>query len=329
MCSLVNGSLNDRNQTEITHFILVGIGGPQSLKVPFCFIFLMLYFMTMSVNLLIIGLFLQGRLLNSPMYFFLSHLSLCDIMLSTSVVPNLLSTLLTEGEAMMFSGCITQFLATGATTAAECYLLTAMSYDRYLAICNPLRYISIMNNRLCAQLVMLSWLLSLLYCIIDITEIYDLDFCGCNVLDYIYCDIEPLLELSCKNTSNLQNTTMIISVPAALFPFLFILSTYIKISITIFRISSSTGKQKAFSTCSSHLTVACTYFGILIAKYTVPSNSQSLNVNKAISLLYTAVTPVLNPMIYSFRNKEIRSAVTKWISIRTGMFMRRRILTNA
>ncbi|KAE8620574.1 hypothetical protein XENTR_v10010333 [Xenopus tropicalis] len=311
---------SDRNLTEITHFILGGIGGPQSLKVPLYFIFLMLYIMTLCGNLLIIGLFLQGQQLRSPMYFFLSHLSLCDILLSTSVVPNLLSALLTEGESITFIGCITQFLATGATTAAECYLLTAMSYDRYLAICNPLRYIRMMNSRLCAQLVTWSWFLSLLYCTIDITEIYDLDFCGCNVLDYIYCDIEPLLDISCKNTSKLQKTTMIISVPAALFPFVFILSTYIKISLTIFRISSNTGKQKAFSTCSSHLTVVCTYFGILIAKYTLPSNVQSLNVNKAISLLYTAVTPVLNPIIYSLRNKEIRDAVTKWTFMRMSKF---------
>ncbi|OCT90795.1 hypothetical protein XELAEV_18019412mg [Xenopus laevis] len=318
MCSLNISSQSERNQTQVRNFILLGIVGPQALKVLLYFIFLILYIMTLCGNLLIIGLFLQGRHLTSPMYFFLSHLSFCDIMLSTSVAPNLLSALLEKGKTMTFGGCIAQFFASGLATAVECNLLTVMSYDRYLAICNPLQYIRIMNSRLCIQLVTLSWLLTLLYCIIDITEIIQLDFCGYNILDYVYCDVAPLLEISCKNTSDIEMTTMILSLPGALLPLLFILSTYIKISLTVLRISSSTGKQKAFSTCSSHLTIVCTYFGILIAKYTVPSKGQSLNMNKAISLLYTSVTPVLNPMIYSFRNKEIRAAIAKWTSFRTG-----------
>ncbi|KAE8620575.1 hypothetical protein XENTR_v10010334 [Xenopus tropicalis] len=297
MCS----HLSYRNQTEITHFILQGIGGPLSIKVPFYLLFLMLYIMTLCGNLLIIGLFLQSHYLRSPMYFFLSHLSLCDILLSTSVVPKLLSALLKEGETISFRDCITQFFATSLATAAECHLLTAI----------------IMSTKLCVLLVSWSWFLSLLYCSIAIIEMLDLDFCGCNVLDSIYCDIAPLLKISCRNASHLQLTCLILASPGILFTFLFILSTYIKISLTILSISSSTGKQKAFSTCCSHLSVVCTYFGILVAKYTVPSNGQSLIINKAISLLYTSVTPVLNPMIYSFRNKEIRAAIMKWTSMRT------------
>ncbi|OCT90797.1 hypothetical protein XELAEV_18019414mg [Xenopus laevis] len=310
MCSLIVGS--NRNQTEITHFILQGIGGPHSLKMSFYFIFLTLYIMTMCGNLLIIGLFLQSHHLNSPMYFFLSHLSICDILLSTSVVPNLLSTLLKEHETT-FRDSITQFFATSLATAAEsftvigypstclgargeCHLLTLISYDRYLAICNPLCYTSIMSTRLCVLLVACSWFLSFLYCLIATIEILDLDFCGCNVLNSIFCDIAPLLEISCRNASRLQLACVILASPGILFTFSVILSTYIKISLTILSISSSIGKQKALATCSSHLTVVCTYFGILIVKYTVPSNGQSLNMNKAISLSlvhssYTSTQP--------------------------------------
>ncbi|KAE8620573.1 hypothetical protein XENTR_v10010332 [Xenopus tropicalis] len=302
---------NGSNKTTITYFILHGINGPQILRMFFFITFLILYMMTLFGNLLIAGLFLQSQHLGSPMYFFLSHLSLCDIFLSSSVVPKLLSTLLRTGERMSIIGCFVQVFASGSFTGAECNLLTVMSYDRYLAICNPLHYINIMNTRFCFQLLVWSWCLSLLYCLIIIAEMSDLEFCRCNIVDYIYCDVAPLLEISCKDSMILQITTIVISIPAVISPFLIIIATYVSISITILRISSNSGRQKAFSTCSSHLTIVCTYYGILIAKYTIPSKGRSLNMNKFISLLYTVVTPLLNPIIYSLRNKEIRETVAK------------------
>ncbi|KAM4749271.1 olfactory receptor 10A7-like [Rhinophrynus dorsalis] len=250
------------------------------------------------------------------MYFFLCHRSLCDILLSTSIVPNLLWTLLRHRSIMSVSGCISQFLMCSIFTGSECFLLTVMSYDRYLAICNPLHYISIMKIQLRIYLVMCSWLLTLLFGLMLFTQIFLLQFCGCNVIDDIYCDLPALLEVSCTDTYIIEVEVIVFSIPFVLGPFFFIVLTYVRIFLTIIKISSTTGRKKAFSTCSSHLTVVCTYYGILIAKYTVPSKGQSLNVNKIISLLYTAVTPILNPIIYSLRNQDIRSALSKWMSIR-------------
>ncbi|KAG8441522.1 hypothetical protein GDO86_007042 [Hymenochirus boettgeri] len=304
---------NNCNQTRITEIILLGFSGSRTLKVLLFFLCIVIYIMTLTVNSMIIGLYLGSRNLRSPMYFFLSHLSAADIMLSTGVGPHLLSVLLRDGKTMSVSACATQFLFSGFITAAECSLLTVMSYDRYLAICNPLHYVTIMTSKHSLCLVTWSWSLMFLSSLIMITAMSYPGFCGCNTLDIIYCDYAPLLEISCADKVILEIQETALSISIILIPLLFVITSYIRILLTILRISTSTGRQKAFSTCISHLTVVCTYYGVLIAKYIVPSKGQSSNNNKILSLVYTMVTPLLNPIIYSIRNQEIQKALSKII----------------
>ncbi|KAG8441534.1 hypothetical protein GDO86_007053, partial [Hymenochirus boettgeri] len=276
--------------TRITEFLLLGFSGSRTLKVLLFFLYIVIYIMSLTVNSMIIGLYLGSRNLRSPMYFFLSHLSVNDIMLSTSVGPNVLSTLQGDGKTMSVSACVVQYWLSGFFTGVEYLLLTVMSYDRYLAICNPLHYVTIMTSK-------------------------HSGFCGCNTLDYIYYDYAPLLEISCADKVIVEIPKTVLSISFLLMPLLFIMTSYISIILSILRISTSTGRQKAFFTCISHLTVVCTYYGILIVKYTVPSMGQSSNVNKIFSLVHTMVTPLLNPIIYSVRNQEIKKALSKRISV--------------
>ncbi|KAE8620539.1 hypothetical protein XENTR_v10010314 [Xenopus tropicalis] len=308
-------SMSNCNQSKITEFLLFGFHGPQTTRRSIFCICLSIYMVALGGNLLIVALYLGSHHLRSPMYFFLSNLSITDISLSTNVVPNLLSALINDGKLMSVSACVAQYFASGVFTGGECLLLTVMAYDRYLAICKPLHYGTIMTNKHCLHLVIWAWVEIVVICAYTSTATSHSGFCGCNTLDYIYCDYLPLLEVSCADVSILEKMIPVVTMPVLVLPFWFIITTYVCISLSILRISSNTGRQKAFSTCSSHLTVVCTYYGILVAKYLVPSKGWSLNVNKIISLLYIMVTPLFNPIIYSFRNQEIWKALSKWISV--------------
>ncbi|KAG8431972.1 hypothetical protein GDO86_018428 [Hymenochirus boettgeri] len=306
------------NQTKDSGCILVGLGASQNFLFLTFTIFLLLYIATLFVNIITIALFVGSRHLHSPMYFFLAQLSLCDILLSTNVLPALLCALLRGGLAMSTSGCITQFYSCCSVAAAECFILAVMSFDRYVAICNPLRYICIMNIRLSVHLVISSWFSGLLFCLIFAIMTSRLYFCGFIVINYTYCDFAPLIEVSCSDTTDVERLAIVVTLPVAIFPFLFIILTYIRIFVSILQTSNSSARHKSFSTCSSHLSVVCTFYSIIIAKYAVPTNGQSLNRSKVISLLYTVVTPLLNPIIYSLRNTEIRKAFIKIISNSMG-----------
>ncbi|XP_056424983.1 olfactory receptor 6B1-like [Hyla sarda] len=190
-----------------------------------------------------------------------------------------------------------------------------MSYDRYLAICKPLHYVSMMSVQLRYSLVVSSWALSFSIAVVTVFLVYDLDFCGPNVINHFLCDSAPVLELSCSDTTAVEFEIIVVSVPVILFPFLFIIITYVHIFSTIFGISSTSGRKKTFYTCSSHLIVVSTYYGSMLIIYMVPHRGHSVSINKFISLVFIVLTPLLNPVIYSLRNQEIRSSVMKYLTL--------------
>ncbi|KAE8620620.1 hypothetical protein XENTR_v10010379, partial [Xenopus tropicalis] len=302
------------NQTSGISFLLLGFQNSQIIN-EFLFVpFLWIYILTLAGNFLIITLVLNISALRSPMYVLLSQLSLADVLLSTSITPNFLWLLLNGGGTISATGCFTQFYFYIASVSLECFLLTFMAYDRYLAICSPLHYASIMGFRLCLYMSLCSWGLALILSLLLNLLVCKLKFCGPFFIDHYFCDFSPLLKLSCSDYNMLELMDIILAVPFGLLPFCFIIYTYISIGLAILRISSTEGRHKAFSTCSSHLIVVCMYYGTLIAVYMVPSKGHGFNIKKSLSLLCTAGTPFFNPIIYTLRNNEIKVALQKYIS---------------
>ncbi|XP_072259150.1 olfactory receptor 1500-like [Pyxicephalus adspersus] len=303
----------EKTQTTFTYFILLGFQNSKDLQILITLIFLVIYCMIFLGNLMIIVLVSYNKTLQSPMYFFLTQLSTNDILLTTVIIPNTLYVSLNDVGTISFAGCITQFYFFGASETSECLLLTVMSYDRYLAICNPLRYSVLMDRWLCLKLVIVSWILSFSAILIDTLSLSRLEYCRSNIIDHFFCDLDPLLEISCSDTYFLQLEVSLLSTPLVVMPFLMIVISYVFIIFSILKIQSKAGRQKAFSTCSSHLSVVIMFYGALIGIYVLPSGEQTLDAGKILSLSYTVVIPLLNPIIYSLRNKEIKEALKKVI----------------
>ncbi|XP_075715782.1 olfactory receptor 11L1-like [Rhinoderma darwinii] len=302
----------ENNLTTVTEFFLLGFQGGQPLRIFLFCLLLMVYCGTIFGNLLIITLVSTSKNLHTPMYFFLTQLSISDILLPTDIIPNLLHLLLSNGGAITFIGGITQFYFFCALEAFECFLLTMMSYDRYVAICNPLRYTSIMTSRRCVILTLISWVSGFSISLIYTLTIKNLKFCGPNITDHLFCDIIPFLELACSDTFLVYLEIYLIGIPIVFVPTTIIVVSYTYIVLAVVRIPSSTGRHKAFSTCSSHLIVVSIFYWTIFSVYVVPTKAQTL-ISKMLSLLYTVVTPLVNPIIYSLRNKDIWKAVQETI----------------
>ncbi|XP_065419034.1 LOW QUALITY PROTEIN: olfactory receptor 6N1-like [Chrysemys picta bellii] len=303
-----------RNQTVVTEFIFLGFGDLPDLQILLFLMFLVIYIATVTGNILITALVVADQHLHTPMYFFLGNLSCLETCYTSTILPQMLASLRMGDKTISFSGCITQLYFFCALAATECYLLAAMSYDRYLAICKPLHYTALMNTRFCLQLAAGSWLNGCLATAIFVLFMSHLIFCGPNEIDHFYCDLIPLIKLSCSDTHLVILLDFVLACVFTLPPFLLTLTSYVCILTTILRIPSTTGRQKAFSTCSSHLIVVTIYYGTLMIVYMLPNRETLSFLNKVLSLSYTVVTPLANPLIYSLRNREVKEALSKAVS---------------
>ncbi|XP_065269949.1 olfactory receptor 5AP2-like [Emys orbicularis] len=299
------------NQTSITEFILLGFGDLPELQILLFLLFLVIYIVTVTGNILIMALVVADRHLHTPMYFFLGNLSCLETCYTSTILPRMLASPLTGDRTISFSGCVTQYYLFGSLLGTECLLLSVMSYDRYLAICNPLHYAARMSGRACLQLAGGSWIGGFLGNSITTLSISQLTFCGPNGIDHFFCDLIPLVKLSCNDPHLMETLAFILSFLFSLVPFLLTLMSYISIITTILRIPSTTGRQKAFSTCSSHLIVVSIYYATLLIVYMFPTTDILNDFKKVLSVIYAVLTPLVNPLIYSLRNKEVQEALRK------------------
>ncbi|KAM6151596.1 olfactory receptor 11L1-like [Rhynchocyon petersi] len=302
------------NLTTINEFLLLGFGSLHGLQFLLFGVFLGIYVVTLLGNILILTVFSFDRSLQTPMYIFLSNFSFLEIWYTTSTAPKMLKTLLSGPEVISFAGCAAQFYFFGSMAVVECFLLAAMSYDRYLAICHPLRYPVLMNFNTCILLAGGSWLGGFLTPVVTVTMAFQLSFCEAYEIDHFFCDLAPLLKLACSDPKTVERTTFLLASFITMVPFLLTIASYICIAAAVLRIPSAAGKQRAFSTCSSHLIVVTLYYGTLGTVYAIPTATQTATLNKIFSLLYTVVTPMINPIVYSLRNKDVKKAARRLMS---------------
>uniref|UniRef100_F7BAH6 Olfactory receptor n=2 Tax=Monodelphis domestica TaxID=13616 RepID=F7BAH6_MONDO len=310
------------NQTVIVEFVLLGFSTIWQLNIALFTTFLASYIFTVTGNGLIVLLVVLDHHLHIPMYFFLVNLSFLEIGYTSNIIPRMLASILAGRKTISVASCLTQFYFFGSLAATECLLLAAMSYDRYVAICQPLRYTVLMNGQVCVGLAASSWVCCFLLTALTIILLSRLTFCGPNEIDHFFCDFTPLVQLSCTDTSLMETIAFATSSAVTLVPFLLITASYSCILTTILRIPSGAGRRKAFSTCSSHFTVVTMFYGTLIATYLAPSAHSSQFLRKVFSLLYTILTPMFNPIIYSLRNRDIHEALKRYLSRKMVLFQR-------
>ncbi|XP_053901868.1 olfactory receptor 10A4-like [Malaclemys terrapin pileata] len=301
------------NQTISDVFILVGFSYLNELQIVLFLLLLVIYLVTLIGNLLVIFLIKLNPSLHTPMYFFLVNLSFLEICYTSSVVPQLLVHLLVEEKTITIVGCATQMYVFTILGLTECCLLAAMAYDRYIAICNPLHYRTIMSGRVCAQLAGASWTIGISVEVAQTTWIFRLPFCGSNRIHHFFCDIPPVVKMACTDTSKNEIMVFTVSVLFIMSPFLLIILSYICIISSILKLQSAEGRRKAFSTCSSHLMVVTLFYGTALITYLRPKSSSTPDSDLIISLMNTIVAPVLNPIIYTLRNKEVKGAFRKTV----------------
>ncbi|XP_062053396.1 olfactory receptor 5B12-like [Lepus europaeus] len=299
------------NISEVTEFILMGLTDVLELQVPMFIIFTLIYFTTLVGNLGLIVLILLDSRLHTPMYFFLSNLSLVDCVYASAVTPKVMVGFLPGDKMISYNACAFQMFFFAAFATIESFLLASMAFDRHIAVCKPLHYTTTMTSAVCLLLVTGSYISGLLQSSIHVSLTFHLSFCHSNVVNHFFCDIPPLLALSCSDTYTNEIVLFTLAAFNVFFTLLVILNSYLLISVAILKMNSAEGQKKAFSTCASHLITVSIFYGTIIFMYLQPNSGHSMDTDKMASVFYTLVIPMLNPLVYSLRNKEVKRAFTK------------------
>ncbi|XP_014795541.1 PREDICTED: olfactory receptor 10R2-like [Calidris pugnax] len=310
------------NETKMMEFILIGFSEFPDLQIPLFVFFSLTYLVTLTGNVLLMTIIRLHRHLHIPMYFFLSILSFSETCYTFALIPKMLVNLITEEKAISFTGCAVQmffFIGFGAT---NCMLLTAMGYDRCVAICKPLHYKVLMNDRVCRQLVAFATGTGFTLSLIVTYFVFTLPFCGGKEINHFFCDMAPVIQAACTENNGIETVIFIFGIVVVFGSFLLILLSYLLIFHTILKIPSTEGKGKAFSTCASHLTVVVVHFGCASIVYLRPKSTYCLQEDTLISVTYTVVTPLLNPVVYSLRNKDVHLALRKCLGRKVCTWMR-------
>ncbi|XP_052047586.1 olfactory receptor 11G2-like [Apodemus sylvaticus] len=303
------------NSSTITGFILLGFPCSREGQILLFVLFFIVYLLTLMGNASIICAVCCDQKLHTPMYLLLANFSFLEIWYVTSTVPNMLANFLSDTKVISFSGCFLQFYFFFSLGSTECFFLAVMAFDRYLAICRPLHYPALMTGRLCNILVIICWVLGFLWFPVPIIIISQMSFCGSRVIDHFLCDPGPLLALTCVRDPLIELTSSTLSSLLLFVPFFFIMGSYALVMRAVLRVPSAAGRRKAFSTCGSHLTVVSLFYGSVMVMYVSPTSEHAAGVQKLVTLFYSVVTPLLNPVIYSLRNRDMKHAMKKLLKI--------------
>ncbi|XP_009640894.1 olfactory receptor 4S2 [Egretta garzetta] len=303
------------NASSVKEFILLGLSENQGVQKVFFVMFLFFYMIIVAGNLLIVVTVISSQCLNSPMYFFLCYLSFVDICYSSVTAPKMIADFLVEKKTISFVGCIAQLFGVHFFACTEIFILTVMAYDRYIAICRPLHYTTLMTKRVCGRMVIGSWVGGFVHSTVQTLLTTQLPFCGPNKIDHYFCDVHPLLNLACTNTYAVGIIVVANSGMITLSCFFILVMSYIVILVSL-KSQTYEGRYKALSTCGSHITVVILFFGPCTFIYIRPSSNMSEDKNVAV--FYTVITPMLNPIIYALRNEEVKSAMRKLWSRKVG-----------
>ncbi|XP_037371305.1 olfactory receptor 6C70 [Talpa occidentalis] len=298
-----------KNHTRQIEFILLGLTGNSQLQIIIFFFLFLNYLLSMIGNLTIIVLTLLDPHLKTPMYFFLRNFSFLEISFTSACIPKFLITIVTRQKTISYNGCVSQLFFYIFLGVTEFFLLAAMSYDRYVAICKPLHYTSIMRSQVCHKLVLSSWVTAFLVVFPPLILGLNLDFCASTIIDHFICDISPFLQLSCSDTHLLELIAFTLAVLTLVVTLLLVVLSYSCIIRTILKFPSSQQKKKAFSTCSSHMIVVSITYGSCIFIYIKPSANERVTLSKGVAVLNTSVAPLLNPFIYTLRNQQVKEAL--------------------